>query len=351
MSKLNYNYITNRTSPNHSKGRGAQGLKFIDIHWWGDPKQNPTAEGVVNWLCNSNSQVSAHLVVTGTGRRVWQLVNDKDTAWSMGNFTANQQGISLELDPRCRNEDYDVAAEVISNLWKAYGKLPLRPHKSVVATQCPGNYDLSRLRTLAEQKFTGATPAPSPAPVKEKSRKDIKEDFVFNKDTRLYKILSNQVLPNSRIYKKGEKIFIQEELTLTNNSKYYRTKYSASNEVGNGFRAGDLDKVKKPVVTKKTETLKVRDKYETILKDDSSIKKGETKVQQKGIDGVIEQVVEITLTDGKETGRKMISEKQTVAPVDEIILVGTKEPSEYPNWFIDFWMKLIGSIKDILGGK
>ena len=152
MSK--YNEITNRSSPNYWAGGNTK--KGITIHWWGDPAQNPTAEGIVNWLCNPASQVSAHFVITGTGRRVWQLVNDDDRAWHA--LSGNASTIGMELDPRCRPEDYDVAAEVIADLWRAYGKLPLYPHKHFVNTACPGNYDLGRLQALAESKLNGTAP-------------------------------------------------------------------------------------------------------------------------------------------------------------------------------------------------
>lgn len=150
-----YTEITNRTSPNY--WAGGNSVQGITIHWWGDPAQNPTAEGIVNWLCNPASQVSAHFVATGTGRRVWQLVNDRDRAWHA--MSGNQSTIGIECDPRCRDEDYDVVAELIADLWKFYGKLPIYPHSHWVSTRCPGNYDLGRLQRLAEAKLNG-TAAP-----------------------------------------------------------------------------------------------------------------------------------------------------------------------------------------------
>lgn len=154
-----YTEITDRNSPNFWAGGNTK--KAIVIHWWGDPSQNPTAEGVVNWLCNPASQVSAHFVITGTGRKVWQLVNDNDRAWHAA--AGNSSTFGLELDPRCRNEDYDVAAEVIADLWRAYGKLPLQPHKRWVNTACPGNYDLGRLQREAEAKFNGTSVPTQPS--------------------------------------------------------------------------------------------------------------------------------------------------------------------------------------------
>ena len=151
----NYNYITKYSSPNFTKGR-TQKITTVVIHWWGEPSTNPTAGGVVNWLCNPASKVSAHYVITGTNREVYHLVDNNNTAWHAKQ--ANPFSLGLELDPRCRDEDYDVASEVIANIWKHYGKkFPLKRHSDYVATQCPGAYDLSRLQREAEAKMGNET--------------------------------------------------------------------------------------------------------------------------------------------------------------------------------------------------
>lgn len=164
----NYNYITKYSSPNFTKGR-TKDITTLIIHWWNDPAKNPKVSGVVSWLCNVDSNVSAHYVITGTNREVYHLVDNKDTAWHAKN--ANPFSLGLELDPRQRDEDYDVAAEVIANIWKHYGKkFPLEPHnKYVKDSRCPGTYDLSRLQREAEAKMgkdTTQPVKPSPAPSK-----------------------------------------------------------------------------------------------------------------------------------------------------------------------------------------
>mgnify|MGYP003477921858 CR=1 FL=1 len=154
-----YNEINNIDSPNFTSGRGGKKVDRIVIHWWDDPARNPSAEGVVATLTNPSRQASAHYVITGTGRRAWCLVAESDTAWHAGDFDINQRSIGLECDPRCRNEDYDVVAEVIADLWRYYGKIPLTPHRQYSSTACPGNYDLARLQREAEAKL--APPKPS----------------------------------------------------------------------------------------------------------------------------------------------------------------------------------------------
>lgn len=173
-----YTYITKYNSPNFTPNAEvaftwpawgkARAYNAIAIHWWGDPATNPQFAGVVNHLCDPNSGVSAHFVATGTDRQVACLVDLPDASWAT--VSANPYTISIECDPRCRNEDYDVVAELIAELRKEYGDLPLVPHKQFIRTTCPGNYDLARLDREARAKVAGTefgtstNPVPAPTP-------------------------------------------------------------------------------------------------------------------------------------------------------------------------------------------
>lgn len=157
-----YTFLTQHNSPNYTPAadarsvwgrprvtRAVDGAK-IAIHWWGDPNTNPTFEGVINTLCNPSRGASAHFVATGTGRRVACLVDPMDASWATN--SANPYTFSIECDPRCRDEDYDVVAEVVADLWATFGVMPLVPHRDFTATQCPGNYDLARIEAIARKK-------------------------------------------------------------------------------------------------------------------------------------------------------------------------------------------------------
>lgn len=241
-----YTYVTNRNSPNYTKGRASK-ITGITIHWWGDPATNPSAEGVVNWLCNPASQVSAHLVITGTGRRAWQLVDDVNTAWHA--IAGNPSTIGLELDPRCRPEDYDVAAEVIADLWRAYGKLPLYPHKHWVATACPGNYNLAHLYALAEQKLN-PKPTPPPAPVTKPVPASVKlpaklEFTAKLAKTEVWDLTTNPNYKSVKTLKGGEPFTAYAQIKF-NNSVYYVTEYSHGKGNKHGVNAVDLVPVVPP---------------------------------------------------------------------------------------------------------
>jgi len=179
---MSYNYITDRNSPNYTPasqtmatwGRN-RSVEGIVIHWWGDPNTNPTFEGVVDYLCRAGGSSSANYVATGTRRRVACIVSPDDSAWASN--SANPWTVSIECDPRCRDEDYDVIAELVADIRSAYGDIPLYWHKNFANTTCPGNYDVDRIDRMSYTKFsapvewgkggdiTPKTPVAPPTPV------------------------------------------------------------------------------------------------------------------------------------------------------------------------------------------
>lgn len=207
---MSYIYITEYDSPNFTLAKDCikvwgvpRTIQKIAIHWWDDPANNPSFEGVVKLLCNPARQASAHFVATGTGRRVACLVNLDDASWATG--PANPYTLSIECDPRCRDEDYDVVAEVIAQIRQVYGDLPLIAHRDVMPTRCPGNYDLGRLDREARNKIAlpewdwghvenpkpvvqkdyeqeVKEPIPEPAPVEEKPIDETKSEQQKNGD-------------------------------------------------------------------------------------------------------------------------------------------------------------------------
>ena len=90
---------------------------------------------------------------------------------------------------------------------------------------------------------------------------------------------------------------------------------------------------KPATVTQEVPTPRIETKEETKTddvvfqidtKNDSTIEKGQTKVQQEGKNGTKETKYKITYVYGKETAREVISETVTVQPVSKIVLNGTK---------------------------
>jgi uncharacterized protein YabE (DUF348 family) len=88
--------------------------------------------------------------------------------------------------------------------------------------------------------------------------------------------------------------------------------------------------VNRIVAEKRTVTVTVQ--YEVTRKNDNSLYEGETQVDVEGRDGKIERVVEVLIVDGTEGEQRVLSEKTVVAPVTQVVLVGTKErPTPTPT--------------------
>lgn len=154
---MSYLFETQWDSPNYTPASQTRAVWGVDrniihicIHWWDDPSRNPSYEGTVATLINPARQASANFVATGTGRRVACLVSPDDNSWCTNQD--NPYSISIECDPRCRDEDYDVVAELIANIRSAYGNLSIHGHNEFVNTTCPGNWDLNRLQALSLTK-------------------------------------------------------------------------------------------------------------------------------------------------------------------------------------------------------
>lgn len=160
---MSYAYDSSRDSPNFTPQASSaavfgynRSIEGITIHWWGDPNQNPSYEGVRDYLDRANGNTSAHYVATGTGRRVSCIVAPMDVAWHSGSAYGNAKTIGVECDPRARDEDYDVVAELIADIRSAYGDVALYSHNMWTGTTCPGVYDITRLDNMSYTKQSNA---------------------------------------------------------------------------------------------------------------------------------------------------------------------------------------------------
>ncbi|GAA1374618.1 transglycosylase family protein [Luteococcus sanguinis] len=84
-----------------------------------------------------------------------------------------------------------------------------------------------------------------------------------------------------------------------------------------------LKVVIKRVTTKKvTETSTIEHESKEVTS--SSLAKGTEKLTTKGVDGTTTKTYTVTLVDGKQTSKKLVSTKVTTQPVTEVTTVGTK---------------------------
>lgn len=257
----------------------ARTIDGITIHHWGDPRTNPTYEGVVSYLCRASGGSSAHAVATGTGRRVAWIIDAVNAAWHSGSAIGNATTIGLELDPRCRDEDYDVAAELIADIWKAYGRiLPLYPHKYWSATACPGNYDLVRLELHARQWYDGTrSNNPKPAPKVEEAKPQFefvdfaKKMIVAQESGARVRNISTGKFVDDRVIPKGTEIDILKKTTV-GGVDYLISKWASERVLPWGIRADELSELvaEKPVEnTPKTSKI-VRPETQKDSKNDMS---------------------------------------------------------------------------------
>ena len=99
-----------------------------------------------------------------------------------------------------------------------------------------------------------------------------------------------------------------------------------------------IDKLKETAQKKlrvkvmKTRQRKEKIPFETVKKNSSSLYKGTTKTSQKGQKGEVLITELLTYIDGKLSYTSTVSKVQTKAPVNEIILVGTKQGNIY-SWY------------------
>lgn len=157
---------TFKQSPNYTPGAQTKSvwgvnrkIKEVCLHHWDDPKNKPSFNGVVNLLLNKARQASAHYVAEAG--RVAQLVKEEDNAWA--NQKGNPYTISIECNPLARASDIKTIAELVADIRKRRGNLPLVPHSKYAATACPGAYK-AKLKQISDMANAINKPKPKPAP-------------------------------------------------------------------------------------------------------------------------------------------------------------------------------------------
>lgn len=176
---MTYTYDTSHTASETNWSHGRQGHKVtgITIHHWGS-SDHLSFYGIVGFLCSSRpaNPTSAHYVAQGVDEngkadpRVACIVDPDDTAYHAGNWQANLTNIGIECRPHPTDADYAVVAELVRDIRKDYGNLPLYPHRHWTSTECPGTWDLAKIDALARRtqdkpSRDDTRPAPKPAPV------------------------------------------------------------------------------------------------------------------------------------------------------------------------------------------
>ena len=89
---------------------------------------------------------------------------------------------------------------------------------------------------------------------------------------------------------------------------------------------GMLLRVEAHITRQETYTATVH--HETTWCADPTIPRGEEEVLIRGRDGEVLCTAEVTYINGRENSRKLLTEKQTIAPVTQVVAVGTGEEAQ-----------------------
>lgn len=162
-------------SKHFSAGRDGRKIEFVVPHY---AAGDLSLDGYYSvW---QNREASAHYAVDSNGQCA-QLVWDRDTAWSVGNWDANCKSISIEhsnrgdvITDQCR----ETGAHLVAALCLEFGLgrpewgKNVRMHREFSATNCPGplatTYKDSYIKRAQEwydaMVAGGGAPAPAPQP-------------------------------------------------------------------------------------------------------------------------------------------------------------------------------------------
>jgi len=162
---MSYTFHTQYNSPNHGAAIVPVPARLVVLHWWGNPTgQNP--HGIIDWLCNPASQVSAHAVAWPGN--IACLVDYPNRSWANGHDWANNNSITIECDPNHIDDTITTVVEYLADMVRQ-GNLTrdfqLAGHRDYHATACPGDYypRLAEIRQRVTSALNGtSTPAARP---------------------------------------------------------------------------------------------------------------------------------------------------------------------------------------------
>ena len=138
--------------------------------------------------------------------------------------------------------------------------------------------------------------------------------FVFNKEVVL--IVDGQEIEVNSSQSNVQGVLDENEIE-------YDSNYVISEDLDTSLKDGMKIEVKQ--VEKKTIIETEEIPYDTVVKKDKSLLKGETRVSQKGKKGVKELVYEVVYEDGQPISKILLEENIVTKAKNKIIKKGTKE--------------------------
>lgn len=169
------------TSVNYSKGRDGKKIKKITIHHCAGVL---SIDQISSFFKNGARQVSAHYGIGNDGKIV-QCVDEKNTAWTDGNWNSNCTSVTIETSNNKTGGKWTVGSKALNSLIKLVADIGKRNnlgtlvkgknvtwHSMYASTACPGDYLRSKMdyivkeankinkktTTTTKKKYTGTFP-------------------------------------------------------------------------------------------------------------------------------------------------------------------------------------------------
>lgn len=147
-------------SRNYDTGRDGFRIKHITIHHTAGIVD---IEDLYRLMNGTSRQVSSHYGIGNDGR-IGQYVDEKNTAWTNGNWVSNCTSVTIEtsncktggkwlVSDKALNSLIKLVADIgyRNNLGKLVPKHNVQWHSLIVATTCPGDYLRSKMSYICKE--------------------------------------------------------------------------------------------------------------------------------------------------------------------------------------------------------
>lgn len=148
------------TSVNYDKGRSGYKIKKITIHHVAGVV---SIESLGNMMKNGNREVSSHYGIGNDGR-IGQFVDEKNTAWTDGNWISNCTSVTIETSNSKTGGNWKVSSKALKSLIELVADVAYRNnlgtlvkgknltwHSMYASTACPGNYLRSKMDYICKE--------------------------------------------------------------------------------------------------------------------------------------------------------------------------------------------------------
>lgn len=162
------------TPINYDKGRDGYKIKKITIHHCAGVM---SIKQIGKLFKQGSREVSAHYGIGNDGK-IGQYVDEKNTAWTDGNWVSNCTSVTIETSNNKTGGQWTVGDKALNSLIKLVADIGKRNnlgtlvkgknvtwHRMYASTTCPGDYLLSKMDYIVKEanKINKSAPVPKPS--------------------------------------------------------------------------------------------------------------------------------------------------------------------------------------------